>query len=216
MIVAFDGNVYSGKTTLAEALARKINANIVKEYSKYFDENYKKRKTKKDYFDIQQEYFLIDQKRKLSLLNSKINLVDRSFISLFANIWAIYKAGIDIRKETIREFTLLLREDKIIVPTFFVNVECPYTLAKKRFIFGKSSNKNTAEYLIRKDYFYFVRQFNKRIFNTLPFLQIDTTKTINENLNKIISFWNGNLVKPLTKDELIKKIRVALFDKDNS
>lgn len=213
MIVTFDGNVYSGKTTLAEALARKINANIIGEYSQYFDENYKKRNTKKDYFDIQKEYLLTDKKRKPSLLNNRINILDRSFISLFAHVWAVYKAGIDIRKKTLKEFTLLLREDEIIVPTFFVNAGCPYTLAKERLIYDKRlSNKNTARYLIQEDYFYSIQQFNKRILEMLPSLQIDTTKNINGNLKQIISFLNNCPVKPVTKEELIKKIRVALFE----
>lgn len=123
------------------------------------------------------------------VVSDKINLLDRSFISLFAHVWTVYKRGIDIREETLREFVLLLKADKIIIPTFFINVECSYALAKERFIDDKKSlsHKNTAKYLINEDYFRSVQQFNKQILCMHPSLQIDATKNIDENLKKIIS-----------------------------
>ncbi len=213
MIIAFDGNVYTGKTALIRALSKKKDVTIIGEYSEYFNEAKKQRKWGDDYLKIQLEYLKLDQKRELFLSNKKINLLDRSFISLFAHVWAIYNAGVDIRKETLKGFTIFLKMDKIVIPTIYINVYCPFDTAKKRFLRNKrfGTPKNTADYLIEKEYFDSIKIFNERIFRLLPSVSINTTSSLSKNIKEIMLFLNNPPERHTTKEELLQKITSVLL-----
>ena len=215
MIIAFDGNVYTGKTTLIKALSKKIHANIVSEYSEYFNEAKKQSKKRMDHLKIQLEYLKLDQKRRTSLSSKQMNLLDRSFISLFAHVWATYNAGIDIRRETLKEFAIFLKRNKIIIPTIYVDVYSPLDIVKERLSQNKKLRilKNTADYLIEEDYFNSIQIFNERIFRLLPSLRINTASSLSKNVNELTRFLNSLPELHTTKAELLKKITSVLLMK---
>ena len=213
MIIAFDGNVYTGKTTLIATLAKKMDANIVKEYSAYFDETTEERENGDNHLKIQHKYFTLDQKRKFSLSSKKINLLDRSFISLFAHVWALYNCGIDIRKEVLGWFSFLLNKNEIIIPAVYIYVHCPFDLVKRRFLYNEKYGipKNTADYLIEQKYFNSVRTFNKRVSKFLPSLCINTTFPLSKNITEITRFISNQSELQITTQNLLTKITSALL-----
>lgn len=136
MIIALDGNVFVGKTTLCNIFSKKNNYNVVLEYSDFINKT-KNKSFKQVSFLEHSKYLKLDNIRKKYLKNN-INFVDRSFVSLSAHIYALYKNGIaDFRREHINMFHQLLKNNYIIIPNCYVFVTCNYNCAKKRFLLEK-------------------------------------------------------------------------------
>lgn len=158
MIIAFDGNVFVGKTTLIERLVNLGDYNIIPEYS-----NFVKKIKKKNFLPLawreHMSYLLVDALRDDSL-NNKINLLDRSFVSQSAHIFALYKVGgPDLRPQHLKALADLLSHKDIIIPDIFIFVTSSFKIAKKRF--DTNHTKGTKTIYIEPEYFRAVDNFNR-------------------------------------------------------
>lgn len=196
MIISLDGNVFVGKTTLCNILSKKNSCNIISEYSDFL------RKTDKSLqkfnFLEHEKYLEIDIIRKKYLKNG-INFLDRSFVSLSAHIYAVYKIGIaDFREKHINLLNKLLNNGEIIIPNYYIFVTCNYNCVKKRFILENEiyNKKKTPEFFINKDYFLAINEFNNLwqgniknglIINTGQLLSKDVTITPKNFTEKILN-----------------------------
>jgi|AntRauTorcE11897_2_1112592.scaffolds.fasta_scaffold14689_2 deoxyadenosine/deoxycytidine kinase len=202
MIIALDGNVFVGKTTLCNILSKNNNNNVILEYSDFVNK-FKNKLSQEFSFLEHSEYLNIDDSRKKYLIKG-INFLDRSFVSLSAHTYAIYKNGIaDFRKKHINLFNKLLNNNSIIIPDYYIFVTCDYACAKKRFLLEQITHgkKGTPQFFIDKDYFLAINEFNelwqKNIENGLF---IDTSHT--NKKNNLVDI-DKNFNKKLTKKQIV-------------
>jgi len=202
MIISLDGNVFVGKTTLCNILSKKNNYNVVLEYSSFIKKIDKP--SQQFSFLEHKRYLQVDIIRK-KYLRDGINFLDRSFVSLSAHIYALYKIGIaDFRKKHINLFNKLLDNDGIIIPDYYIFVNCDYNSVKKRFFLEKEicDKKETPEFFINKNYYLAINEFNslwqKSIKNGLS---VDTSNDSKKN-NKIN--FDKKFSRKLNKKKIIK------------
>lgn len=215
MIIAFDGNVYTGKSTVISKLSERLNGNLVNEYSYFIP----KKVTKyQDYSKKQEEYLKIDSQRIISLSGQKINLLDRSFVSLTAHVLALYKQNIvDIRLDFLNKLTKLILNNKIIIPTILVHISCDYDTALRRFRKNELTKnaKNTTEDLMNEKYYSYIAEFNDYFGSFFPSIKIETTNnTINENVIKLSEKIKCYKDYKINKRKIIKIVRLALFENE--
>ncbi|MFH0892111.1 MAG: hypothetical protein V1867_05015 [Candidatus Falkowbacteria bacterium] len=161
MIIAFDGNVFAGKTAVIGRFASRIKANLIDEHTFFVD----KIKDEGKYSPALREHFRylrVDRLRR-RMIKRGINLLDRSFVSLSAHVYALYAAsGIDLREPHLEILEKLLRHKAIIIPDLYVFVSCERKIAKKRFLddWRSGIGRRTPKLFIGKKYFSAVEKFN--------------------------------------------------------
>jgi len=145
MIIAFDGNVFVGKTTLCKMYARENKGQVINEHS-YFIDLLKKNNSVQTEFSSHYRYLLADALR-MKVINGKKIFLDRSFVSTSAHIYALYQTKEwDFREEHLFYLEKFLQEQSIIVPDVFIFVLCEHDIAQERFLQDHSyiKPKNTA------------------------------------------------------------------------
>ncbi len=159
MIVSFDGNVFVGKTHLINNIASTSSCfNKILEYS-FFLNKIKNNNIYNHYANEQLKYVMVDALRQKNL-KTGINLVDRSFVSMSAHVYALfYINSTDIRSLYVKKLKSCLEREKIIIPDKFIYVTCSYNTAKTRFA-KEWFKKNTGEIYINKKYFAAIEKFN--------------------------------------------------------
>lgn len=157
IVISFDGNVYTGKTTLIRFLSDKYGYASVDEHSLFIDGVPQRSFHKNEYLDTQERYLSVDTYRKTSL-QADINLLDRSFVSVSAHVYALYELGLaDIRGAYIGLFKKKIEE--IIFPDAFVWVHCGYDTSRTRCLRVNNKKKTEDIYLSNK-YFDSIERFN--------------------------------------------------------
>lgn len=191
IIIAFDGNVYTGKTGIIKKFCSEYKFSYIKEYSEYFQIKSLEQNLGVDkYLKRQYQYLIVDKLRSKDITSSKINLLDRSYISLSAHVLALYITyKIDIRKEFLGLLRQFINERKIILPNAFVYIKCELDCVKKR-INQKGQRKNMPRFYIDKCYFKSIDYFNQRWSKIVkPWsMVIDTTNWREISFKKLISF----------------------------
>ena len=160
MIVAFDGNVFAGKTTLIDCLTEKIGCRRIAEHTFFVDQIRREKKYSPE-FNEHLCYLQVDDLRQKAV-GKGVVMLDRSFVSLSAHIYALYFfSGIDLREKHLQSLKSFLRQKKIIIPDFYVFVSCDRKIAQKRFSAGQSAIlRGTQKMFIEKKYFSKVAKFN--------------------------------------------------------
>ena len=156
MIIAFDGNVYTGKTTIINSL-RKNNGFIKIDEHSFFVDGIKEND---NYIDIQQRYLDVDKIRRMKINDNNVNLLDRSFVSVSAHVYAIYRLGIaDIRGAYIN----LIKNNfnQLVIPSQFIFVTCGYSKILERCQLV-NNDKFTEEIYLMREYCHWISDFNKR------------------------------------------------------
>ncbi|MFH1589020.1 MAG: deoxynucleoside kinase [archaeon] len=210
MIISFEGNVYSGKTTLISELKKLDKFIIIPEYSYFFKENDFQNL---DAWSLQKKYMETDIQRVILLENGEKSLVDRSILSQAAHVWASYKLNIvDIRKEFLEKLSAMIKQNRIIIPDLFITVKCSHDLIKKRYKLGENSKqkKQTNPLLIKKEYLIQIEYFLKKISSKIPSETIDTTE-LNEMTSTRILFQKIREHSKSKKYDLFKIIKKQLF-----
>jgi len=159
MIVAFDGNVFVGKTTLINHLSSQMKCQLIPEHS-FFVNKIEERKKYSPELAEHLRYLRVDHQR-IKMIKKGVNLLDRSFISLSAHVYALYASfGVDLRERHLAILKRFLFEKKIIVPDFYVFVYCEWKVARKRFLNNVYDDRGTPDVFFSKKYFSGVEKFN--------------------------------------------------------
>ncbi len=171
MIISFDGNVFTGKTTIINKLSLANPFNIIAEHSVFLNQ-IPKDELYNDYMDEQIRYIKVDELR-MQKIRKEINLLDRSFVSMSAHVYALFKLNLaDIRSLYIKELKKFLDNKKIIIPDKYIHVACPYNIAKLRF--SKNRNRATDRMYIGRKYFEAVNKFDSSWVQSVDGLTINT------------------------------------------
>jgi deoxyadenosine/deoxycytidine kinase len=206
-IIALDGNVYTGKTSLINEFSKKKTINVLPEYASFFNE------TEFRYLspiEIQHKYLEAEKIRKSKLSFKKNTLLDRSIISQAGFVYASYKQGnFDLRKEFLYSLKQMQKNNELIIPHHFVHIKCDFKILKKRYIEEEKSEnaKNTDCKLLSKEYCFLLDEFLSKFAD----FTINTTNlTVVESKQKLIDFISHE-GKPSDED-IIKKIEYLLSD----
>jgi deoxyadenosine/deoxycytidine kinase len=160
MIIAVDGNVYAGKTTLAKYLARENGMNLIKEYCEYIESIPLAFEFDSMEKNEQMRYIRIERDRKKEVAVGN-NILDRSFVSMSAHVYASYKCGLnDIRRFYLEELRSALNADQVIIPDYYILVICDHNVSKERMFLNNF--KNTPSVFIDMDYYNYVNEYNHR------------------------------------------------------
>ena len=172
MIIAFDGNVFTGKTSLIEKLHRVEQSSVIPEHGHFLRDIV----IGEDAWDIQKKYLGAERLRReyLSGLSSeKLVLLDRSFVSMAAHVAALKTSkGIDIRTRFLRELVGDIQAGRVIIPNKFLFVRCDYEIIKARAL--KDAVKNTNPLYYGQEYLEAVDNFNRQWQEHFPGVAIDT------------------------------------------
>jgi thymidylate kinase len=184
MIIAFDGNVFTGKTSLIEKLHIPGESEVVREHNYFLDVT----RTPKDAWSAQKGYLDAEVRRRgylARLSREKPVLLDRSFVSMAAHVSGLKAArGIDIRGHFLGEIVSLIRSDKIIIPDIFIFVRCDYETIKERA--RKDLLKHTDELYFEQEYLEAVEHFNNLWQEYFPGRVIDTNAGLSLHLEQLI------------------------------
>lgn len=150
-IIAIDGNVYTGKTSIA----RTAGGIYIPEHND-FPIN-----LQNDPRQTQKAYLKIDSIRRQCIISGRIHYLDRSFVSLCAHVWALYKSGTDIREQFLSDLINSINAGEQIIPAAYIFVRCSYETALRRYQKNEREHpKGTAPQLIAREYFESVNEWN--------------------------------------------------------
>jgi len=211
MIIAFDGNVFAGKTTIINEFHKTSGWNYIDEYSDFITDN--QISDPGNYFQEHVRYLEVDRER-IKKLVSGVNLLDRSFVSLCAHVYAAYKCGwFDIRDEHINTLFGLIKNNNIIIPNFFIFIDCIYSVAKKRYEKEPidSNQKQTPEKFLDSNYYKFVREFNLLWQGNIDCGFISASPIMKTMISKINKFSPSMNKLSLGRDEIFR-ILMKIFN----
>lgn len=158
MIISFDGNAYTGKTTLIRVLSDRYGYNAINEHSFFLNDVKKKFCYDNSYLNTQLQYLGVDKYRRKFINKNIINLLDRSLVSMSAHVYALHDLGLtDIRKEYLN--LLESRIEEILIPDVFVMVSCKHSTSYVRCL-EVNNEKQTENMYLSEKYFESITKFN--------------------------------------------------------
>ena len=163
MIIAFDGNVFSGKTSIIEAFTSLYPSVHIKEQGSFIKVCISSHEisSKEMAIDLQIKYLAAEEERCVLIQDNKINLLDRSFVSMAAHVFALYKTqSVDIREWFLQEIRKRMESGSIIIPDEFYFVRCSYDVIFKRIV--ENTSKNTDPVYYTKKYLHAIEGFNNK------------------------------------------------------
>ena len=173
MIIAFDGNVFSGKTSFIAGFCGSAKCVVVPEHSHFVADF----RSHEDAWSVQQKYLDAEVKRHVYLLgmpSERLILVDRSFVSMAAHVWALYTTqGVDMRARFLGRVTRGIRSNWITLPNQFCHVVCDYPLIRARAAIDVV--KRTDRFYMDENYLKAVDAFNRKWQIHFPGCLIDTS-----------------------------------------
>jgi len=199
MIISFDGNVFTGKTSVIKKLSERCDFNYIPEHSDFLDKIIYEKISDNHSINEQLRYIKIDSLRQ-GLIAKSVNLLDRSFLSMSAHVYALLETGkMDIRKWYIDKLQEYLDSGKIIIPDKYVYATCDYGVIKRRF--DNDTAKGTNDIYVEKEYFNSIDKFNKIVLKKLPSFNVDTE--VDVDYSRIVDFISKEQGK-VRKDDIAK------------
>ena len=154
-MISIDGNVYTGKTTLARSLANRLGIAFVREHNHFV------RPTRGlDIWETHVAYIGAEIARKRSITDENC-ILDRSIISLGAHVWAMHRLGYDMRAR----FVDRMYEDEkgIAIPETRIFLFCDHGTIFARSRSAGAAQKATAPLLLTPDYLCAIDEFLRKL-----------------------------------------------------
>lgn len=130
MIIAVDGNVYVGKTTLVHQLSVKLGWPIVDEQNAFLPPTVAGRPFS---WSDEHKCYLEAEVRRAEQHHQRSLVMDRSFLSLAAHATVIHQLGLaDLRAEFLEALSRLWRAHRILIPSVIIWADCRYEDILKR------------------------------------------------------------------------------------
>jgi len=187
MIIAFDGNVFTGKTSLIKALSVMTDSVVINEHSDFLDAEVLNHDitSREAAISLQLKYLDAEERRCNRLKPNKMNLVDRSFVSMAAHIFALnHIHGVDIREWFLQEIQERIESKKVMIPDVFCFVKCERNIIIKRV--HENNSRNTASTYYAGEYLDAIEYFNQNWADRVGSLTIDTDTILPIGLAKTL------------------------------
>ncbi len=175
MIIAFDGNIFVGKTSLIEEFLLLCVATKIEEHSLFLKSDIPSHSvtSRATAISLQLKYLEAERDRCAILDIDRTNFLDRSFISMAAHVFALYRVhGIDIRKWFLQEMQERINLKRVIIPDVFCYIKCSHGLIRKRISKNRSRNPDSLYYV--EDYLCAVDDFNSKWSTKINGIVVDT------------------------------------------
>lgn len=143
IIVAVDGNINTGKTTLIKELVKRHSVFSIREEYEYISEAN---------ICIRQKKYLLQDRKRTNLTNVKKIILDRSLFSLFGYVYWLYISNeLDIRLEFYRLLINELNKKTVLLPNRLIVCCQEYENIYNSFLENKEI-KGTEQFLASKKY----------------------------------------------------------------
>ncbi|MCP1311570.1 hypothetical protein [Paenibacillus tyrfis] len=215
-IVAIDGNVYTGKTTLCQYLKSK-GFFTVAEYEPIVGRTLSRIEIQKMYVD-QEQHRMRQMMRELRN-GQQIFVLDRSFLSLSAHVKCLLLLeGIDIRESFIDYLEFQLKAGQVIIPRLFIYLQNRWDILYRRYLRGEASvqAKGTPTDLIRPEYYQCIDAFHQKVHRHWGEHCCYTIKQ--ENQHEIYQLIKGIFqfnTDQLSSIRIMEGLHIALWDKED-
>lgn len=148
MIIAVDGNVYAGKTTLVRQLSTKLGWPIVDEQNAFLPPAVSDRLFS---WSHEHQRYVEAEGRRAERFCQRSLVVDRSFLSLAAHATVLHQLGLaDLRVEFLESFLQLWLSHRVLIPAIVVWADCPYEDIIKRA--AQDPNRGTDPLFLSRAY----------------------------------------------------------------
>lgn len=185
MIIAFDGNVFSGKTSLIRTLAPLCDSNIIDEHSFFLKTEIPIHAVTNEEtaISLQLKYIDAENRRQSKLNAKKLNLLDRSFVSMAAHVFTLNSVQkIDMRDWFLMEIEKRMKLGEAIIPDIFCFIKCSHKTIQKRALVNQS--RSTDKIYYKDDYLSAIERFNQMWIDKVKGITIDTNTVIPIRLAK--------------------------------
>lgn len=174
MIISLDGNVFSGKTTLIKKITKTSDYERVNDHSDYLRDFFSEPYSHESAKARQNRYLGAERKRK-QLSRSNNLLLDRSFVSMSAHVYALAMTdGGDIRDWYLSKLESNIKAHNFLVPDLYIFTKVKHEDALERY--KNDSEKQTPRRLLNKDYFTIIDRYNKIWVDKFEGLTLNTSK----------------------------------------
>jgi deoxyadenosine/deoxycytidine kinase len=149
MIVAFDGNVFSGKTSIIKELSSLCNSVYIDEQGAFMKTRVSNHgvSSRDQAISLQLKYLIAEEERCAYIQDDKVNLLDRSFVSMAAHVFALHNIhSIDIREWFLQEIQRRMESGLVIIPDVFCFVRCGHDVISRRIAENKSKDTDCVYY----------------------------------------------------------------------
>lgn len=174
MITAIEGNVYGGKSSLAQRLGSATGWIIVPEHTAFLPDG--DRSDRRSWSTEQQRYVAAEVKRA-ELFQQCPLLLDRSVLSLAAHVTILYRLGLaDIRVEFLDDLHRLWMLKRIIVPTNVIWIRCPFQVIRQRW--SRDNRRGTDQLFLQPDYIQHHEWWFAALGKHFPLITIDGSRRL--------------------------------------
>ncbi len=176
MIISFDGNVFSGKTSLIKALSELSFGEKIDEQGAFLKNDIPSHvfSEKEIAISAQLNYLQAEEERMKHIDENKTCLLDRSFVSMAAHVYALYQVNnLDIRDWFLKEIEVRIYSGKVAIPDIFCFVTCDHEIIEKRA--SMNISRNTGNIYFNKRYLESIDRFNQKWIQMVEGVTIDTS-----------------------------------------
>lgn len=168
MIISFDGNVYAGKTTVINQISSDLGAKSISEHGIFLESC-----DFQDPWDLQLRYIEAEARRAKLKIADGIQLLDRSFVSMAAHVYAIYKIGkVDMRALFLEKMSSRMIINQVLIPDFFCFVRCSSDVIHARI--SMDNVRGTDPLYYTESYLEAIDAFNEAWIRKVDGIVIDT------------------------------------------
>lgn len=212
MIIALDGNVFSGKTTLIKKIAKTSEYERVNDHSDYLRDFYSEPSNYNSAKALQDRYLAAERERK-QLSRSKKLLLDRSFVSMSAHVYAQAMTNSnDIRDWYLSKLESNIKANNFLVPELYIFTKVKRGDAIERY--KNDSEKQTPRRLLNKHYFTMIDRYNKIWVDKFEGLTLNTSQQSVKTLRDQVI--QADLQESSTAVESIVEATRCIFQNNNS
>lgn len=168
MIISFDGNVYAGKTTVINQISGDLGATSINEHGNFLEPC-----DFQNPWDLQLRYIEAEARRAKLKVADDIHLLDRSFVSMAAHVYAMYKIEkVDMRTRFLEEMSSRMMINQVLMPDFFCFVRCANDVIRARI--SADGVRGTDPLYYAEPYLEAIDAFNEAWIKKVDGIVIDT------------------------------------------
>lgn len=182
-MISFDGNVFTGKTHIAQCLAYSHCWQYIGEHVDYLFNARRKAPQKEFTWNKHAEYCATEKDRTAQAAAPTV-VLDRSFLSLSAHVYCLFKTQkTDLRMQYVDFLKTSLAKKQLLVPNSIVHLHCSRSQGLVRWQQGKQ--KKTPELFLQQRYWDANNTFYTMLQCTLPLIAVSSSTSFRKTQEKV-------------------------------